>query len=48
MDVSSQVVREVQGSKPTERPYVNLGSVLLLLDYLGSHPIWCPNHGGAL
>lgn len=35
-------------SHDTQRPAVNLGSVLLLLDHLGRHPVGRADHGGTL
>lgn len=35
-------------SHNTQRPAVNLGSILLLLDHLGRHPVGCTDHGGTL
>jgi hypothetical protein len=35
-------------SHDTQRPAVDLGSVLLLLDHLGRHPVGCTDHGGTL
>jgi len=32
----------------TQRPAVDLGAVLLLLDHLGCHPVRCADHGGTL
>lgn len=35
-------------SHDTQRPAVDLGSILLLLDHLGRHPVWRANHGSTL
>lgn len=32
----------------TERPAVDLGTILLLLDDFRGHPVWCADHGGTL